>query len=172
MRRVLQFIEKYRQQYESTPEQLAETCTASFGVCHGDLHKGNVLCDPVNGKLTAVIDWESVSWGPREADVNELRGEEEDVSVDVSDLAIAPTAGSWERGILCPLLLDLRFLHYFNASWWGHFIGMERKHAAIPNEAKEAEETVRQSLRTFLAEVAAGPPTEGRRGSRAPPPLT
>ena len=79
---------------------------------------------------------------------------------------------SWERSLLCPLLLDLRFLHYFNASWWGHFVGMDRKHAAIPNEAKEAEDTVRQSLREFLAEVAAGPAAEGRRGSNMPPPLT
>ena len=67
-------------------------CT-HIGFCHGDLHKGNVLCDPVNGRLTAVIDWESVSWGPREADANELRGEEEDGSDDMADLAIPPTAG-------------------------------------------------------------------------------
>ena len=29
--KVLEFIEKYRQSYESTPSQLAETCNASFG---------------------------------------------------------------------------------------------------------------------------------------------
>lgn len=174
--KVVQFIDReYKAKYEATAEQLAESCAASFGLCHGDLHLGNLLCDPVTGKLTAIIDWESVSWGPREADANafsqmlpEQDGEAQHDDVDVAtrqqvkELQQCPpipvTAGSWERGLLVPVLLNVRFLHYFNVSWWGHFIGMERKRSIVPGEAKEAEDTVRNALRSFFALVDAGPP--------------
>lgn len=215
LRKVLEFIDDYRAKYEGTAEQLARTCTASFGVCHGDLHLGNLLCDPASGRLTAVIDWESVSWGPREADSleftrmmpeidlaapagqtsegvddDELEAHErhkkaaavEETKLEASEPApqspvatleyaprqqlqdlmkhppIPATAGHWERGLLVPVLLNVRFLHYFNASWWGHFVGMERKRSIVPGEAKEAEDTLRDCLRTFFALVDAGPP--------------
>ena len=189
LRRVVQYIDEYKAKYEGSAEQLAETCTASFGVCHGDLHLGNLLCDPVTGLLTAVIDWESVSWGPREADAIEFsqmlpesavadtdHDEGEAGNAQHEDLVdeatqervrqirqlppIPATAGSWERGLLVPVLLDVRFLHYFNASWWGHFIGMERKREVAPGEAKEAEDTVRNSLRRFFELVELGPPPQ------------
>ena len=165
MRRVLEFIEEYKKKYEATPQQLAETCSAAFGVCHGDLHRGNVLCDPVEGRLTAVIDWEDASWGPREADALEFAGS------GIDPPPIGATAGSWERSLLCPVLLDLRFLHYFSATWWQHFIGMERKLAEAPNEAKEAEETARKSLQAFVAAVEAGPPDDAAQAGDGPPRL-
>ncbi len=191
LQKVLQFIDDYKAKYEATAEQLAETCEASYGICHGDLHLGNLLCDPVSGKLTAVIDWESVSWGPREADANEYNqmlpvkvatashagpdpdgaAQHDDVNPATQQLVqelqqsppIPVTAGSWERGLLVPVLLNVRFLHYFNASWWGHFIGMERKHSIVPGEAKQAEDAVRSALRTFFGLVDAGPPPQPQR---------
>lgn len=196
LRRVIQFIDEYKAKYEGTAEQLAETCTASFGICHGDLHLGNLLCDPVTGLLTAVIDWEDVSWGPREADAIEFSqmlpetpvadtdhdgGSGNAQQENLVDQAtqervhqmhqippIPATAGSWERGLLVPVLLDVRFLHYFNASWWGHFIGMDRKREIAPGEAKEAEDTVRNTLRTFFELVDLGPPPQPPPQQREP----
>lgn len=227
LRRVLGFLDEYKAKYEATASQLAETCSVAFGVCHGDLHLGNLLCDPVTGQLTAVIDWESASWGPREADANEFQqmlmhqqheDDENDHHDDDDDAEAAAgaaeaaaaaaeeverllpahhhrqpipaSAGSWERSLLAPLLLSIRFLHFFHASWWGHFKTMEGRRAAIPNEAKEAEDTLRNDLRHFFAAVAAGPPpppahstaAQGQQGQQGqstmgpppprPPPLT
>jgi hypothetical protein len=153
LRRVLGFLDEYKAKYEATASQLAETCSVAFGVCHGDLHLGNLLCDPVTGQLTAVIDWESASWGPREADANEFQqmlmhqqheNDENDENDDAEAAAgaaeaaaaaaeevarllpahhhrqpIPASAGSWERSLLAPLLLSIRFLHFFHASCGG-----------------------------------------------------
>lgn len=43
----------------------------AFGLCHGDLHKSNLLCDPT-GKLT-LIDWDCLGMGWRAYDLAILR---------------------------------------------------------------------------------------------------
>ena len=62
------FTLRYKDKYEASTQAIMDSC-ADFGVCHGDLHLGNVMCDPASGKLTGIIDWENVSWGPREPDL-------------------------------------------------------------------------------------------------------
>ncbi|CAE7254241.1 aph [Symbiodinium natans] len=134
---VRRFILHYRAKYEATPESILDAC-ADFGVCHGDLHPGNVMCDPESGKLTGIIDWENVSWGPREPDI----------------------CASWlgdrksripERGMLCKLLEDLRFLHFFSVTWWGHCITLEKKLQGHADEARNCASDARKALETFLA---------------------
>ena len=130
------FILHYQAKYEATPAAMLNSC-ADFGVCHGDLHPGNVMCDPSTGKLTGIIDWENVSWGPREPDL------------------CAPWLGTGngnpEREILCNLLAELRFLHFFTVTWWGHCITMEKKLQAHADEARNCAADARKALDSFLA---------------------
>uniref|UniRef100_A0A0G4HWZ6 Aminoglycoside phosphotransferase domain-containing protein n=1 Tax=Chromera velia CCMP2878 TaxID=1169474 RepID=A0A0G4HWZ6_9ALVE len=175
LRRVLQCIEEYRERYEGTPEK-RESSSGSYGVCHGDLHLGNVLCDPPRSLLTGVVDWENVSWGPREADLIQLDNsfavreeeaeglakgpeEEKEKETPVPPLAgVGPVEsltsgrGALERALLFPLLEDVCFLHFFTVTWWGHLDTLEKKKVAAEEEGQNAVSSLRTRLDTFFAD--------------------
>lgn len=130
------FILHYKAKYEATPAAMLDSC-ADFGVCHGDLHPGNVMCDPDTGRLTGIIDWENVSWGPREP--------------DLCVPWLGTGKGNHEREIICNLLAELRFLHFFTVTWWGHCITMEKKLQAHADEARNCAADARKALDSFLA---------------------
>ena len=132
------FIQSYQAKYEASASAIAASC-ADFGVCHGDLHPGNVMCDPASAKLTGIIDWENVCWGPREPDIGAewLRG--------------GRSPRFKDRQVLCDLLADLRFLHFFTVTWWGHCITLEKKLQAHADEARNCAEDARNALNKFLA---------------------
>jgi len=69
-----QEIEKYPK--NTYPVYFKHDFEHGYPLCHGDLHRGNVIVDPDTMEVKAIIDWEHCGYYPPEVDCPRYRGEQ------------------------------------------------------------------------------------------------
>jgi hypothetical protein len=126
LNRIIGFLEKISSQPFWVDKMWPNS--TSLGICHDDLHAGNILVDIETGHITAVLDWDRVSWGIASDQANEwgsslccdlFTNDELQRAKDELETLFPDTVTAKLRNHFCSLADNLSWMTHIAASWLG-----------------------------------------------------